>query len=275
MDGLIDQHLAYCGMRNFQPSYIAALELTLRRVERTLGPLETIKADALTAWWNDLGVAPSTRIVYLSHLSSFYRWCAREDIRADDPTMRLVRPRVHRRYPRPIRDDQLEQALYHAPEPIHTWLLMAAFMGLRAGEIAGLSREDFQGGRLVVTGKGSKQRILPVHPLIEKQLVRLPQRGYLFPSRRNGHIKSNSLSQRCGRYLRSVGVDASLHQLRHYFGTSVYRRSHDLRLTQELMGHSDPKTTAGYAAWDEDRATAVVEALRLPEFQPDFDPGEN
>jgi site-specific recombinase XerC len=59
-------------------------------------------------------------------------------------------------------------------------------------------------------------------------------------------------------YLRSVGVDATAHQLRHWFGTTVYARSKDLRLTQELMGHASRATTAIYTAWSPLDAARVV-----------------
>ena len=59
---------------------------------------------------------------------------------------------------------------------------------------------------------------------------------------------------------RIVG-DATLHQLRHAFATEVYRASRDLRLTQELMGHAHPNTTAIYAAYSPGDAAGVVEGL--------------
>ena len=50
-------------------------------------------------------------------------------------------------------------------------------------------------------------------------------------------------------YLHEHGIDATARQLRHWFGTEVYAAGHDIRVTQELLGHSDPSTTAGYIAY--------------------------
>jgi integrase/recombinase XerC len=56
-------------------------------------------------------------------------------------------------------------------------------------------------------------------------------------------------------------MDCSAHQLRHRFGTRVYQASHDIRLTQAMLGHSDPKTTAIYAAFSPTSAVEIVTAL--------------
>jgi integrase/recombinase XerC len=62
-------------------------------------------------------------------------------------------------------------------------------------------------------------------------------------------------------YLHSLGIPDTAHSLRHSFGTEFYRASKDIRLTQELMGHASPITTAIYAAADMDSAAALVAAL--------------
>jgi len=65
------------------------------------------------------------------------------------------------------------------------------------------------------------------------------------------------------RYLRDLGIDATAHRARHWFATEVYAQGHDIRVTQELLGHSDPSTTAGYVAYSHVDAAAAVGALAL------------
>lgn len=62
-------------------------------------------------------------------------------------------------------------------------------------------------------------------------------------------------------FLASLGIDATAHHLRHWFGTKTYEACRDLRVVQELMGHASPVTTAGYAAWSRVVAREAVEAL--------------
>ena len=63
-------------------------------------------------------------------------------------------------------------------------------------------------------------------------------------------------------YLRGIGVDATAHQLRHWFATGVYGATHDIRVTQEL-GHASPNTTAIYVAFSAIDARAAVASLRV------------
>lgn len=64
--------------------------------------------------------------------------------------------------------------------------------------------------------------------------------------------------------MHDCGFPETLHQLRHRFGTGTYHATRDLRVVQELMGHSSPVTTAGYAAFDNPDAVAAVQALPVP-----------
>jgi integrase/recombinase XerC len=66
-----------------------------------------------------------------------------------------------------------------------------------------------------------------------------------------------------GHYLHDLGINATGHQLRHWFGSEVYANTHDIRVTQELLGHSSPTTTAGYVAYSHVDAAAAVASLRL------------
>jgi integrase len=69
----------------------------------------------------------------------------------------------------------------------------------------------------------------------------------------------HNISHRCNQLLCRSG--ATLHQLRHYFGTEMYRHSQDLRLVQETLGHTSPNTTALYAQWDPSKAAIAVNAI--------------
>lgn len=147
-------------------------------------------------------------------------------------------------------------------------LTLAAYAGLRAAEIAQLcwSDLDVDHGLLLVTdGKGGKQRTVPLHPAILAALQQLGQqrRGPVLVRRdgRSGHWTHSVVSKYANTYLHALGFSDTLHSLRHRYGTAVYFASHDLRLTQELMGHASPVTTAGYTAWDRSAASAIVNKL--------------
>lgn len=271
----IEQHLAWCQRRELRPGYIAEIGRTLLRVQELIGPLEDATEEAIEAWWVELAnpdrdppCGAGARNAYVAHLASFYGWLKYERLRVDDPTDRLIRPRTRRGIPRPIGDADLKRAIGAAGQPIRSWLLLAALEGFRACEVAALCREDIRddlGVIIVRGGKGGHQRSLALHPLVASALEYGPASGHLYLGRSGKRpLTGNAVSQRANRYLHELGIVETFHQLRHHFGSSVYRTSHDLRLTQELMGHASPTTTAGYAAWDPGKAAAVISALGIP-----------
>lgn len=270
VDGVLEppmilNYLEWSSRRGLRPRTVEDFGRTLTRLERHVGELVLAPEAAIRHWWETLSVGAGSRAAYLAHVSGYYRWLVREGLRADDPTVRLVRPRQHRHLPRPIPTTRLATALEQAVAPISVWLALAAYMGLRACEIATLHGEDIDRGQLLVRdGKGGRQRLVPVHPEVDRLLAGFPSMpGTLFSDRRGRPMLANTVSKTANRYLHGLGIPDTLHSLRHWFGTSVYRECHDLRLTQELMGHQSPVYTAGYAAWDREAAGAVVRRLGL------------
>ena len=158
--------------------------------------------------------------------------------------------------------DEVRKAIGRADPMMKCWLLLAALAGCRCQEIAGVAREDVYEETMrlhIVHGKGDKERWAPLHPDILEALKALPMRaeGRLWDE------TAASVSRKGNRFLHDLGISSTMHTLRHYFGTEVYRASKDLRLTQELMGHSSPQTTAVYAAADQSQASGVVGKLRI------------
>jgi integrase len=64
-------------------------------------------------------------------------------------------------------------------------------------------------------------------------------------------------------HLRGLGIDATGHMARHWFATEIYAKTHDLRMTQELLGHAHTQTTAGYVAWSPANAAAAIGSLKI------------
>lgn len=281
---LLAEHLAWCRLKNLRPSTVEQRRRTLVRVQRAVRTdLLVVTAPELEAWYAAVAVKvlPESRAADLSHVRQFYGWLQRTERRVDNPTLNLVRPRVNRRLPRPASEADVEYAISRAPERIKPWLCLAAYAGFRAMEIANLRRDDIMDTQvpqmLVVSdGKGGKQRVVPLAESVLTALRGhgLPARGWVFP-RLDGQPGPNKpwlISSYSNEYFDSIGLDITLHQLRHRFGTRIYAESNDLRVTQELMGHSSPTTTAGYAAWSMGKAIKAVNDASPRRFHPDPDP---
>lgn len=215
-------------------------------------------------------IVSRTRYAWLSHFNAFYRWAINEELTDRDPTLAITRPKMRRNLPRPIAEDDLAQALAEASPQMRAMLACAAFQGLRCQEIAGLNREDVLDTReppviMVVAGKGGHQRIIPLHPEVMSALrcLPLPKAGPLFTRRMGGRHTPATMSKAISDYLTELGIKATAHQLRHWFGTGIYASTHDIRLTQELLGHQSPNTTAIYVAWAAVDAAPAVASLRV------------
>jgi len=214
------------------------------------------------------------RYAYISHYANFYDAMVEDGRTGTNPTAYLHRPRMRIALPRPISDDDLADAIAQAPPVIAAAMTLAAYQGLRAKEIAQLQRDDIIDTNdppmlHVREGKGGKDRVLPLHPDVMPALRRagMPKTGRVLQRPRGGGYPATSMSKTVNDYLHGIGIDATLHQLRHWFGTKTYQATRDLRLVQALLGHASPTSTAVYAQYAIQGAEPAITALRIPRRQ--------
>lgn len=195
-----------------------------------------------------------------------YRFAVREGLLDEDPMENLRAPRPFKALPRALSTSQVE-ALLEGPD-VTTALglrdrailevLYAA--GLRVSELTGLRPEDvdLQLGILTCTGKGGKERLVPLGQQA-RQWVRLyleEVRGllarrpvpYLFLNQRGGRLSRMGLWGIVRRHAVRAGLQRLLtpHVLRHSFATHLLERGADLRAVQAMLGHADISTTQIY-----------------------------
>lgn len=259
--------------RGLSPLTIAKRRCLLHAIETWLDdgrPVLGADRHAIEAWLDDCQLCPRSRYSYISNLSAFYQWAIDEDLIDTDPTARIRRPRYGRSIPRPIGDEDLLWAMRCAPPRMMAWICLAAYEGLRCKEIAGVMVEDLLLAEdppllIVSAAKYDRQRVVPLNPNTESALriYGIPRAGALFPGvTRLSPMASSSVSKLLNAFLHEHGVTSTAHQLRHWFGTKVYRATRDLRLTQELMGHANPSSTAVYTEVSPgEDGVAVVRAL--------------
>lgn len=276
MTDLLQRHQIDQQRRGLQPTTIGARAGAVRAFERWLGDRDILTAtrEDVELYLDSRRIVEKTRYCIISHLHVFYEWAIRSELTTSDPTTGIVRPRLPRRLPRPIVTADLDVALAMAPPLERAVLALAAYAGLRCIEISRLTREDVldmeEPPVIVAFGKGSKERIVPLHPEAWRalRLLPMPKSGPVFryPSGPKGGSAMSAwkVSHLGNEYLDRIGTDASMHQLRHWFGTHLYRTSgHDLLLVAALMGHENPATTTIYARYDRAGARAAVEALTV------------
>jgi integrase/recombinase XerC len=202
----------------------------------------------------------------LSAVRSFFRYLAREGI-VDNAAPRMVRsPRIPKTLPRPLSVKDAERVLSLAEENGVEWLAardvalltLLYGAGLRISEALSLRRGDVPlGETLTITGKGRKQRNVPVLAVVRQAVdayaAKVPFAATPLFLSRTGKPMSAREAQALMQNLRSqLGLSerATPHALRHSFATHLLSGGGDLRSVQELLGHASLSTTQAYTEID-------------------------
>lgn len=221
----------------------------------------TITTTQISTWLANPDWCPATRKSALASIRRFYHWLTSTDQRPDDPTKALLSIKVPRRRARPTPDQVLSTALAKTTTTEQRlMLLLAAYAGLRRNEIATLHTSDVLHDWLSITGKGGITRLIPTHPCL-LPILQLKATGYFFPGRFNDHRSSDNIGRTISRLL---GPGYTSHQLRHWFATTAYHATQDLRAVQELLGHADISTTQTYVGLNDEILTQTV--LTIPDL---------
>ena len=203
----------------------------------------------------------------LSALRTFCHYLMRNEQLFSNPVEGIQAPKQGKPLPKQISVDDMQQLLSSPQdEGIECRdMAMAELLygcGLRLNELTGLRLADCQGdGTLKVTGKGNKQRILPLGRTATKALnawlkVRgqyaSPYEPAVFVSKRGTRISNRQVANRLNQLAQSQNMNQTVHphQLRHSFATHVLESSGDLRAVQELLGHENLSTTQVYTHLD-------------------------
>jgi len=204
----------------------------------------------------------------LSALRSFFRWMLREGIAQHNPAEAVRAPKSPRHLPATLDADMIGRLLdipTDTPLAIRDKAIMELFYssGLRLSELAGLHWQqlDLSSGMVTVTGKGNRDRMVPVgriaaEALLEWRKVRGKytsfEEPHVFVSQRGNPISPRTIQARVRYWAKRQGMPQNVypHLLRHSFASHMLESSGDLRAVQELLGHADISTTQIYTHLD-------------------------
>jgi integrase/recombinase XerD len=213
------------------------------------------------------GLTAASRNQVLVNLRGFYRWARLELDHSHDPTLRVPMPRIPAYLPRPAVEADVAVALAAAEGRMHTMVALAALAGLRVSEIAALRWDDIDltARTMRIVGKNRRVRVVPISHQLAAILDRVDRASatVVAHTQTGRPLSANFVSAAIADWLRSIGVDATAHQLRHRFGTILYRACRDVLLVARVMGHANVATTQGYAD------VAAVDALRAVDAMAD------
>jgi integrase/recombinase XerC len=271
------RHLAF--ERHLSEGTVTAYRRDLSQLARFLGRLRRSLPSAtlhdlrrFLAQLSTLGYARASVARRVGAIHTFYRWASANGHVHADPAALLGRPKVASRLPVVLRVPEAA-ALVETPQPAsdddvahavalrdRAILELMYGSGLRVSEVANLTldRVDLTRGRVVVFGKGSKERDLPLSDPARDALMAWIRRGRpilaadgqaaLFLNRKNDRLGVRDIRRLVGRYggAALAGRRITPHTLRHSFATHLLEGGADIRAVQELLGHASVATTQRY-----------------------------
>lgn len=269
--------------RRLSPNTVVAYRRDLTQLavflQRGGNALETATHPSLRrflAQQHTMGYARASVARRVGAIHTFYRWATHNDVVAHDPAELLGRPKVVSRLPTVLRQREaaaLAEAPQGPPSPRDGSPLDSAVAlrdravlellygsGLRVGEVAGLTLEriDLERGRVLVLGKGQKERELPMSDYAIQAMGLYLARGRgimagedtsrLFFNRRKNAFSERDIRAMVGQYAQRLlpGRRVTPHTLRHSFATHLLEGGADIRAVQELLGHASVATTQRY-----------------------------
>jgi integrase/recombinase XerC len=284
MDAAVGSFLEYLGVeRGASPhtlrSYATDLtEFTRFLAEEHVADLAAVDSRMIRAYLARLHqrrLSKATVARKLAAIRSCFRFLARRGTLEVNPARQVRSPRLGRRLPSFLPKDEATQLLDAVPaagaagarDRALVELLYAS--GLRVAEGCGLDLDDLDEGRRTVrvVGKGNKERMVPVGETALEALaaylaMRGRQRGALFRNARGGRLTTRSAHRIVKRLARRAGLGQRVtpHTLRHSFATHMLGEGADLRLIQELLGHSRLSTTQRYTHVSPEHLMRVYDA---------------
>lgn len=206
-------------------------------------------------------LAPSSIIRKMASLRGFFKWASSAGIIDKNPASTLEQPKVPQRLPKVVSIKEIEEMLHNNLTPLeHVIMELLYSCGLRVSELVNLKTSDIDLSSKYVRcfGKGSKERIIPIGEIAKKAVTEyMTERDFLV-KKYNLNTKL-LLIQNSGRFITRQDVytfihaqgklihkNISPHTLRHSFATHLLENGADLRVVQELLGHSDVSTTQLY-----------------------------
>lgn len=262
---IIAQYLEYLELeKGLSQNTIDAYRRDLSDFSQGVDDIHTIDRNYINSYVRKLRerkLAPSSVIRKVATLRGFFKWATSAEIIDKNPASTLEQPKTPQRLPKVVSIKEIEEMLHNNLTPLeHVIMELLYSCGLRVSELVNLKINDIDLSSKYVRcfGKGSKERIIPIGEMAKNIIKQyLPERELIL-KKFNLNTKQLLISEK-GRFITRQDVynfihaqgkiihkNISPHTLRHSFATHLLENGADLRVVQELLGHSDVSTTQLY-----------------------------
>ncbi len=273
---LIKQFLDYLELeRNYSSHTIEAYRADLERFEEFFRledeglDWDSVDADIVRSWMvglMDKGYTPASVNRKLSSLRSFYKFLLRRGLTKSDPLAKVQGPKRKKPLPYFVKETEMNRLLDETDfgegfVACRDKMIIEMFYatGVRLSELVGMDDDDidYGAGRIKVTGKRNKQRLIPFGDELKESLsayIDMRDRtcprltGALFVDAKGKRIRNNKVGDLVRKHLSKVVrmKKRSPHVLRHSFATAMLNNRAELNVVKELLGHESLATTAIY-----------------------------
>lgn len=246
---------------------------------RSLEDLNNVQRNDINAYvlkLHDEKYTTTSVLRKIASLRGFFKWLCANEICKTNPTLTLEQPKVPKRLPKVMTVQEIDTILNQDLTKLQTVILELLYgCGLRVSELVQLKVNDINinGKYLECTGKGSKERLVPLGKKSVSALKKyFPERDFLL--QKYNILTKNLLINEEGKILNRQDIYSfireqgekihkhiSPHTLRHSFATHLLENGADLRVVQELLGHSDVSTTQLYTHISKKRLKEVYFAI--------------
>lgn len=227
----------------------------------------------------------NSRARKIACIRSFFKYLnVKANLISSNPAKELESPKATKSLPKYLQFDECIRLLNvidgEYKERDYAMILLFLTCGLRLSELVGINISDIKKDKLVVLGKGNKERTIYLSrncvEAIDEYLKVRPKDGVtdqkaLFLSKQKKRISNNMVYRIVKKYLEDAGLDTtkySVHKLRHTAATLMYQQGGvDVRLLQEILGHTNLSTTEIYTHLDEKQLRSAIEKNPLSKLQ--------
>ncbi len=260
-------------------AYIRDLEKLIQFLEvsgKKLNPDEVSSNDLknLIKWVNELGMLANTQARMISGIKAFYKYLILEDLLVKDPAEFIEAPKTRRKLPDVLTFDEINTLIdaldLSKPENIRNkaMLEMLYGSGLRVSELTEMRISNYMPEIefLKVTGKGNKERLVPVgssalkhvdiykNTIRNKIIIKAGNEDFMFLNKRGTKLSRVMVFMIIKQLADKIGLKKTIspHTFRHSFATHLVEGGADLRAVQEMLGHESITTTEIYTHLDRD-----------------------
>ncbi|HVW94961.1 MAG TPA: site-specific tyrosine recombinase XerD [Mucilaginibacter sp.] len=232
------------------------------------------------SWAAELGMLPSTQARILSGIKAFYKYLLMEDIIKSDPSELLESPKLQRKLPDTLSYEEINRLIEaidrSRPEGERNKAILEVLYGcgLRVSELTELKLSNLylEIEFIKVTGKGSKERLVPIGSSAIKALkiwienirvhiqIKKGEEDIVFLNRRGARLSRVYIFMLIKQLAEQAGINKviSPHTLRHSFATHLVEGGADLRAVQEMLGHESITTTEIYTHLDREYLKGTI-----------------